>query len=135
MPTARTLEILVVLLMLYPTASFAAEIVEQEKHEFDRIEWSKGDTQREAAFLALVAVDWYQTSSALNRPDAHESNPILGERPSQGKINTYILAGALAHVGASYLLPAKWRRYFQNVSIGLESVAVGSNYLQIQKTF
>jgi hypothetical protein len=99
-------------------------------------EWSHADTWRESAFLALVAVDWAQTSQALNRnPPFREANPILGQQPSKGKINVFVALGVSAHVGLAWALAPKWRKYFQYTTIGAEAFCVGSNYFTLRQEY
>lgn len=121
--------------VIAPAVGRAAEITAKEPALSEMSKWSVGDTQREAAFLALVAVDWSQTSDAMRRPFTHEGNPILGDHPSQGQINTYMLAASLGHVGAAYILPSPWRKYFQYTTIGFEGLVVGANYFTLQQSF
>lgn len=90
-------------------------------------DWSKSDTLREVVVLTLFVADWRQTRDSINKPGYTEINPILGEKPSAKEINTYFGVMALAHVGASYFLPRKWREGFQYTTIGYEAGVVFRN--------
>lgn len=91
--------------------------------------WSKSDVAREVAYLTLHVVDWRQTLIASKDPGRYaEQNPILGEHPSENRINGYFLATALLHVGVTHVLPAKWRPAFQYFWIGVEVVAIANNH-------
>lgn len=91
--------------------------------------WSKSDITREAVYLVLHTIDWKQTRYASEHPDRFvEQNPILGERPSEKRIDTYFLTTALLHVSAVHFMPEKWRPAFQYFWIGVEVGAVSNNY-------
>ena len=96
-------------------------------HSFDR--WSDADKTREIVYLTLHAADWGQTLDISKNPTLHtEGNPILGEHPSVGRVNSYFVATALLHVGAVHVLPAAWRPAFQYFWIGVEAGVVHHNY-------
>ena len=90
-------------------------------------DWSKSDTLREVTVLTLFVADWRQTRDSITKPGYTEINPILGEKPSAKEVNTYFGVMALAHVGASYFLPRKWREGFQYTTIGYEAGVVFRN--------
>lgn len=111
---------------------------------------SKADWQREAAFLTIHAIDWGQTldisqkcqpvvelvnpdnpahGAYIYEPEKVENNPILGDCPSRGEVNTYFAASALLHTGITYLLPAgKPREYWQYLTITVSGTVVARNY-------
>ena len=100
-------------------------------------EWSRADIYRETTYLAIDAIDLAQTHSlARQQYDARytkgyqyiERNPILGEHPSVDRVDAYFALTALAHVGITHLLPAKWRAPWQYVTIGFEGGLVAHNY-------
>lgn len=89
--------------------------------------WSGGDTKREAAFLGLLATDCNQTMQQAKNGWANftEQNPILGDKPSVNRVRNYCLASAVTHYAIARTLDDKWRKRFQNVTIGIEVGAVG----------
>lgn len=92
-------------------------------------EWTKADTAREAAYLALHVADWGQTLDIADHPERwHETNPVLGSHPSRGEVNGWFAATALLHPVVSYLLPKPYREMWQYGTIGLELYCVGNNY-------
>lgn len=92
-------------------------------------DWTKADTTREVAWQVLNAVDWAQTLEIARQPEKyHERNPILGKHPSVGEVNTYMGISAVAHVGISYLLPKKYRMYWQYITIGVSGTCMVSNF-------
>ena len=91
--------------------------------------WSKADTARQATVAALLAADWYQTRRIAADPNYVELNPILGEHPSSGSVDLYMLTCAVAHTVVSGMLkPGHWREAWQYTWIGAEAVTVGRNY-------
>jgi len=76
-------------------------------------EWAKEDTQREAAFLTVDAMDWSQTLKIAQHPELYETNPILGMHPTNAAINSYFIVGAVTHYAIAQALPPKQRKYFQ----------------------
>lgn len=91
-------------------------------------EWTRADTYREVAYLALHCADWSQTLTIADNPQKwNETNPILGSHPSRGDVNTYFIATGLLHPVISYVLPRPWREVWQYGTIGLEVVVVGNN--------
>src|SRR3990167_90446 len=84
--------------------------------------WSSDDTNRQLGYLLLHGLDWGQTKSIARNPNKYyETNPILGKHPSAGDVDRYFALTGLGHVGLSLLLSdPKWRKRFQNVTIGLE---------------
>jgi hypothetical protein len=90
--------------------------------------WTKADSAREAAYLALHVADWGQTLDIADHPDKwHENNPALGSHPSRGEVNRYFAITGLLHPVISYALPDDWRPYWQYGTIGLEVICVGNN--------
>jgi len=83
----------------------------------------------ETAFDVAWTADMLQTLDIRHHSATlHETNLILGRRPSQGAIVVYFAAGALVHYEVSRLLPVKLRRPWQCVTIGYEVGQVAVNY-------
>lgn len=84
--------------------------------------WSRADTYREMAFVGVMALDWSTTLTIADHPgNWREINPILGEHPSRGKVNTYFASAIAGHAIIAYLLPPKYRVWWQYGWIGLEA--------------
>ena len=96
-------------------------------------EWTKQDTYREAAYLALHVIDASQTIYIAEHPEKYcEKNRLFfSEHPSKGEVYWKFAAGAVAHVAISYGLkkyaPDGWSEAFQWVTIGVEVGAVANN--------
>lgn len=105
-------------------------------------DWSAADTTRQAALTTLFIADWAQTRWMVKHPRSEqtctattcsydylrESNPLLGSRPSIGKVNNLVAASIVGHAAIAYMLPAgEWRKGWQYVFIGIETGAVLHN--------
>jgi hypothetical protein len=91
--------------------------------------WRKEDTYREAAALALIAVDHGQTLNIAKHPEKWtETNPILGEHPSIAEVNRYFVAAYILHPTISAVLPPKYRTWWQWVTIGVQAGYVTHNF-------
>ena len=117
-------KIFLIIFLLFPTICFASD-------------WTKADTVRELTFAALVVVDWGQTLNIADHPTKHkEYNPILGRHPSRGDVNLYMPLAIIVHGTVSYLLPQKYRKWWQYITIGTEAVTISHNFsLGIGVTF
>lgn len=101
-------------------------------------EWTAADTRREIMWQVLHLADWSQTLQIAERSDLREANPLLGDSPSKGRVNTYFALTAVSHWRLSRRLSPKWRRRWQWASIGLAGAVVLHNKrqgLSIRLTF
>ena len=89
--------------------------------------WSTQDTILQGVVLAAFDVDRRQTLQIKNVPGLYETNPILGQQPTDVGVNNYFIVVALVHTGIAYLLP-RYRTMFQAVTIGVEAGVIGNNY-------
>ena len=84
----------------------------------------------------LIIVDCMQTLEITESDEYEETNPYLGRDPEPESVYAYfatVLAGTWL---AADLAPARWRKYFQGMVIGIEYGAVSYNYnLGIRITF
>lgn len=100
--------------------------------------WTKEDTMREAAYLVLHVVDWGQTRNIVHRSneDFFEKNPIIGNRPSIKRVDSYFAFTAIAHVAVSYVLPRVWREGFQYTTVGVQAgVVIQNNSIGLRVDF
>lgn len=94
----------------------------------DQSSWSSDDINRQLIYGFLHGADWAQTRTIAKNPDRfYETNPILGEHPSSGKVNNYFLSTLLAHTLIANSLNSEWRKIFQNAGIGVEAGFSGRN--------
>lgn len=91
--------------------------------------WTKADTARQVVYSTLHIMDWGQTRYIATHPEKyHETNPILGSHPSLRSVNLYFGATLLCHTAISAILPDKYRRAWQYVTIGVEGAYVVHNF-------
>lgn len=82
----------------------------------------------EGAYFAVAAIDRAQTLQAVKDPERYrECNPILGKHPSTGAINTFFLAGTIVHPLITYLLPVKYRPYWQWITLSVRAGVTAHN--------
>lgn len=91
-------------------------------------DWSKADVALEAAFALTLLADHNQTKQIKNHPGLRESNPLLGDNPSDARIRNYFVGAMVSHVLVANALPSgKLRTAFQAGTIVLEVAIVGRN--------
>lgn len=91
-----------------------------------RVSWSATDITLAGAFTAALLIDAGQTR-ALARDGWQgwrETNPILGPRPSVGRINTYTAATGLTVLGTAAFLPSRVRTWFLWGAFAVEAFTV-----------
>jgi len=82
-------------------------------------------------------MDWRQTVQIARNPDRYwERNPLLGEHPSEQRVNLHFLVGAILHPIVTEILPSKYRLWgtdwkpriiWQSISIGMSGICVLNN--------
>lgn len=90
-------------------------------------EWKTADTALLSGAVVMLSVDWAQTLYIVNHPAYHETNPLLGRHPSSGKVNLYFAGAIATTIGASILLPEKYRRFALGSLIVMETYVVIRN--------
>ncbi len=100
-------------------------------------EWTKKDTAFQLTYTAVHLADWGQTLDIARNPDSYyEINPIVGKHPSVGRVNTYMALSLIVHTGISYLLPSKYRRWWQIGTIGVTtSLVIHNNSVGLKVRF
>lgn len=90
--------------------------------------WSDADVAREVAYGAVHLIDWSQTRYAARQGDAfRETNPVLGDHPSVGRVDGYFAATLAGHVLVTDLLPRSWRSLWQGSTIAVEATIAAHN--------
>lgn len=98
------------------------------KSDLGRSGWTTEDTARQLASLGLLGADWAQTRTIAKNPGLFsETNKILGEHPSVGRVNNYFATSIIAHQLLANQLPPELRKILQYGTIGLESGVTGRN--------
>lgn len=92
-------------------------------------DWTTADTVRQGVFTGLTVIDWAQTRYIAKHPYTFsETNGVLGDHPSVGKVNNYFATAIVGHAAVSYMLPPAWREGWQYVWIGVESQKTYHNH-------
>ena len=91
--------------------------------------WTRTDTLWEIGFAAVVAMDYGQSRQIVPL-GRYERNPFLPREPSPRTVGLICLGSVAGHLAVSALLPAKWRRTWQAVTVVLEVTAVTDNYFR-----
>src|SRR5258708_2157689 len=100
---------------------------DKNPNSFEKIysDWSDSDKARQTAYTTLHLIDWNQSKKIQRNPDLyHETNPVLGNHPSQGQSNNYNGLTLLGHLALAGMLPPEWRKAFQLGTMGLEGYAI-----------
>ncbi len=86
-------------------------------------EWTDADKYREGVFLTVMTMDCHATRRLAKEGwvNYYESNPLLGQTPSVGRVNNTCLATAIAHVYIADNLSPEWRKAFQYTTIWVET--------------
>jgi len=94
--------------------------------------WTRADTGRQVAYMAILAIDAGQTADIQNHDDLVEKNPIItgmfGENPTSGQTAAYFIGTGITHYAISAMLKPKYRRYWQNVSLSFNGAIVANNF-------
>ncbi len=92
--------------------------------------WTRADTRRELAYIAVSTIDAVQTSQIRHSP-YEEVDPlgraVLGAKPSVADTAVYFVSLQMSHYLISRALPPKWRKYWQYATITTGSAYVISN--------
>jgi len=87
----------------------------------------------EAVYQALWFTDMGTTLDIRHHPEQHETNQMLGEHPSNGRVYRYFLVGSAVHAAVTYELvqhnaPKIVIRGWELVTIGIEAQALETNF-------
>ena len=116
----RKLIVILMIILLLPLTVHAYKFAEN---------WTKADTAYQGVVITALAVDMAQTLYISENPNEYsEMNPLLGKHPSQDKVIGYFLGGMIAHTAVAMALPPTYRRIWQYVFIGVETLVIGRNY-------
>jgi len=91
-----------------------------------RVSWRPSEVALAGAFTAALLIDAAQTRrlAASGWRDYVETNPILGQRPSVGQLNTYTVVAGLAVLGVVAAAPKRARPWILGVALAAEAVAL-----------
>jgi hypothetical protein len=94
-----------------------------------RRSWTASHTALASAFTVVLLVDAAQTRDLARRgwPGFREANPLLGSRPSVGRVNTYTALAAVSILGAAAAAPPRLRPWLLGAALAVEAVTVGGS--------
>ena len=94
-----------------------------------RVSWSQTHTALAGAFVVTLLMDAGQTRGLARRgwSGFREANPLLGERPSVGQVNTYTVIAGMSVLGAAAALPPKVRPWLLGAAIAVQAFTVAGS--------
>jgi len=81
-----------------------------------------------SGFTVALLVDAAQTRRLAQNGwrDYHETNPILGARPSVGRVNTYTAVVGLTVLGVAAAVPKRARPWVLGVALAVEACTLAA---------
>ena len=92
--------------------------------------WTKRDTVLQLVYTATLAADARTTSRIQYTDGIREvgfAHFALGDQPATAETWQYFASAAIFHAVCTRALPAKWRPYWQSVSIAVQTRVVIGN--------
>jgi hypothetical protein len=119
---APTRTVLVALVAFAALPALPAPIAAQEAPRSDR-GWRTEHIALATAFAVSLEIDAAQTREAMRR-GFRETNPLLGQHPSEGRVNTYTAVAGLAVLGTASAVPARWRPWVLGLALAVETFTI-----------
>jgi hypothetical protein len=97
-----------------------------------RVSWTPSHSALASAFLVTLMIDAAQTRQLARQgwTGFRESNPLLGERPSVGRVNSYTALAGLGVLGAAAVAPPRLRPWLLGAAIAVQALTIGSSVRQ-----
>jgi len=97
-----------------------------------RVSWTPSHTALASAFLVTLLIDAGQTRELARQGwvGFRESNPLLGERPSVGRVNSYTALAGLSVLGAAAAAPPRLRPWLLGAAIAVQAFTIQSSVRQ-----
>jgi len=97
-----------------------------------RVSWTPSHTALASAFLVTLLIDAGQTRELARQGwvGFRESNPLLGERPSAGRVNSYTALAGLSVLGAAAAAPPRLRPWLLGAAIAVQAFTIQSSVRQ-----
>lgn len=94
-----------------------------------RVSWNQTHTALAGAFVVTLLMDAGQTRELARHgwSGFREANPLLGDRPSVGQVNTYTAIAGLTVLGAAAALPPKVRPWLLGAAIAVQAFTVAGS--------
>jgi hypothetical protein len=94
--------------------------------------WSATNYTLEALTATSLLIDRDQTQQIASHPDLIETNRILGQHPSNTKINTYFALMELGQLGIADVLPNPYRNIFLGTVTTVEVLTIRKNKVEFR---
>jgi hypothetical protein len=97
-----------------------------------RVSWTRSHTALASAFAITLLIDAGQTRELARQGwvSFRESNPLLGERPSVGRVNSYTALAGLGVLGAAAALPPRVRPWLLGAAIAVQAFTIRGSLRQ-----
>lgn len=97
-----------------------------------RVSWAPSHTALAGAFVVTLLIDAAQTRELARQGWAghRETNPLLGERPSIGRVNSYTALAGLSVLGAAAVAPPRLRPWLLGAALAVQAFTIGSSVRQ-----
>ncbi len=97
-----------------------------------RLAWRGSDLALAGAFTVGLLIDAAQTRGLARAgwTNFRESNPLLGSRPSEGRVNTYTAIAGLTVLGTAAALPRRVRPWLLGTAIAIQALTIHSSVRQ-----
>src|SRR2546428_11477718 len=92
----------------------------------------RSHTALASVFAMTLLIDAAQTRELARQGwvGFREANPLLGERPSVGRVNTYTALAGLSVLGAAAALPPRVRPWLLAAAIAVQAVTIHNSMQQ-----
>jgi len=97
-----------------------------------RLSWTSSHTALASAFLVTLLIDAAQTRQLAREGWVafRESNPLLGERPSVGRVNSYTALAGLSVLGAAAVAPPRLRPWLLGAAVAVQLFTIRGSVRQ-----
>jgi len=97
-----------------------------------RLSWTSSHTALASAFLVTLLIDAAQTRQLAREGwiGFRESNPLLGERPSVGRVNSYTALAGLSVLGAAAVAPPRLRPWLLGAAVAVQLFTIQGSVRQ-----
>ena len=97
-----------------------------------RVSWTPSHTALASAFVVTLLIDAAQTRALARQGwvGFRESNPLLGERPSVGRVNSYTALAGLSVLAAAAAAPPRWRPWLLGAAVAVQAFTIQGSVRQ-----
>jgi len=97
-----------------------------------RVSWTPSHTALASAFVVTLLIDAAQTRELARQGwvGFRESNPLLGDRPSVGRVNSYTALAGLGVLGVAAAAPPRWRPWLLGAAVAVQALTIHGSVRQ-----